>query len=114
MAEPSRFSRGKLPSSPMASVQRAIALSPEMAAAYVDLGVAFLREGNLAQGLGQLEAGLNVPSPVPPAPSWDAAIAALRPCTSVSDCSRKSARRMTYGPFSPEPAAEAETPKSAR
>jgi tetratricopeptide (TPR) repeat protein len=61
-----------------ASLQRAMALSPAMAAAYVDLGVAFLREGNLEKGLGQLEAGLNVPMPVPPAPSWDAAIAALR------------------------------------
>jgi tetratricopeptide (TPR) repeat protein len=61
-----------------ASLQRALALSPAMAAAYVDLGVAFLREGNVATGLGQLEAGLNVPSPVPPAPAWDAAIAALR------------------------------------
>jgi tetratricopeptide (TPR) repeat protein len=60
------------------SLQRAMALSPAMAAAYVDLGVAFLREGNLDKGLGQLEAGLNVPSPVPPAPSWDQAIAALR------------------------------------
>jgi len=61
-----------------ASLQRAMALSPAMAAAYVDLGVAFLREGNLDKGLGQLEAGLNVPSPVPPTPSWDQAIAALR------------------------------------
>ena len=49
-----------------------------MAAAYVDLGVVFLREGNLEKGLGQLEAGLNVPSLVPPTPSWDPAIAALR------------------------------------
>ena len=61
-----------------ASLQRAMALSPAMAAAYVDLGVVFLREGNLEKGLGQLEAGLNVPSPVPPTPSWDPAIAALR------------------------------------
>ena len=61
-----------------ASLQRAMALSPAMAAAYVDLGVVFLREGNLEKGLGPLEAGLNVPSPVPPTPSWDPAIAALR------------------------------------
>lgn len=61
-----------------ASLQRAIALAPALAAAYVDLGVTFLRAGNLAKGLGQLEAGLNVPAPVPPPPDWDAAIAALR------------------------------------
>jgi tetratricopeptide (TPR) repeat protein len=61
-----------------ASLQRAMALSPAMAAAYVDLGVAFLREGNLDKGLGQIEAGLNVPSPAPPTPSWDQAIVALR------------------------------------
>lgn len=68
---------GDLPGA-RASLQRAIALSPAMPAAYVDLGVVFLREGNLENGLGQLEAGLNVPSPEPPAPSWDAAIGALR------------------------------------
>ena len=68
---------GDLPGA-RASLQRALALSPAMAAAYVDLGIAFLREGNLEKGLGQLEAGLNVPSPVPPTPSWDPAIAALR------------------------------------
>ena len=68
---------GDLPGA-RASLQRAMALSPAMAAAYVDLGVVFLREGNLEKGLGQLEAGLNVPSPVPPTPSWDPAIAALR------------------------------------
>jgi len=49
-----------------------------MAAAYVDLAIVFLREGNLDKALGQLEGGLNVPSPEPPTPSWDAAIAALR------------------------------------
>ena len=68
---------GDLPGA-RASLQRAMALSPAMAAVYVDLGVALLREGNLERGLGQLEAGLNVPAPVPPTPSWDAAIAALR------------------------------------
>ena len=67
-----------------ASLQRAMALSPAMAAAYVDFGVAFLREGNLEKGLGQLEAGLNVPMPVPPAPSWYAAIAALRRAMTLS------------------------------
>ena len=68
---------GDLPGA-RASLQRAMALSPAMAAAYVDLGVAFLREGHLDKGLGQLEAGLNVPVPVPPTPSWESAIAALR------------------------------------
>jgi tetratricopeptide (TPR) repeat protein len=68
---------GDLPGA-RASLQLAMALSPAMAAVYVDLGVVFLREGKLEQGLGQLEAGLNVPAPVPPTPSWDAAIAALR------------------------------------
>ena len=73
---------GDLPGA-RASLQRAIALSPAMAAAYVDLGVVFLREGHLEKGLGQLEAGLNVASPVPPTPSWDAAIAALRPAIAL-------------------------------
>jgi tetratricopeptide (TPR) repeat protein len=68
---------GDLPSA-RASLQRAMALSPAMAAAYVDLGVAFLRAADLEKGLGQLEAGLNVPSPVPPTPSWDPAVAALQ------------------------------------
>jgi tetratricopeptide (TPR) repeat protein len=68
---------GDLPGA-RASLQRAMALAPAMAAAYVDLAVIFLRAGNLEQGLGQLEAGLNVPVPVPPPPDWDAAIAALR------------------------------------
>jgi tetratricopeptide (TPR) repeat protein len=68
---------GDLPGA-RASLQRAMSLAPAMAAAYVDLGVAFLREGHLQKGLGQLEAGLNVPVPVPPTPSWDAAVAALR------------------------------------
>jgi tetratricopeptide (TPR) repeat protein len=61
-----------------ASLQRAMALSPAMAAAYIDLGVVFLRAGDLAKGLGQLEAGLGVPSPVPPTPSWEPAITALQ------------------------------------
>ena len=61
-----------------ASLQRAIALAPELAAAYVDLGVCLLSAGNLENGIGLLEAGLNVPSPVPPPPDWDAAIAAVQ------------------------------------
>jgi tetratricopeptide (TPR) repeat protein len=67
-----------------ASLQRAMALAPAMAAAYVDLAVIFLRTGNLEQGLGQLEAGLNVPAPVPPPPDWSAAVAALRQALAAS------------------------------
>ncbi len=74
---------GDLPGA-RASLQRAMALAPAMAAAYVDLAVVFLRAGNLEQGLGQLEAGLNVPVPVPPPPDWDAAIAALRQAVASS------------------------------
>jgi tetratricopeptide (TPR) repeat protein len=74
---------GDLPGA-RASLQRAMALAPAMAAAYVDLAVVFLRAGNLEQGLGQLEAGLNVPAPVPPPPDWDAAIAALRQAVASS------------------------------
>ena len=74
---------GDLPGA-RASLQRAMALAPAMAAAYVDLAVIFLRAGNLEQGLGQLEAGLNVPVPVPPPPDWDAAIAALRQAVASS------------------------------
>jgi tetratricopeptide (TPR) repeat protein len=61
-----------------ASLQRAIALLPPMPTTYIDLGIVFLRMGNLDRALGQFEAGLNVPSPSPPAPDWDAAIAGLR------------------------------------
>ncbi|HEU0038304.1 MAG TPA: tetratricopeptide repeat protein, partial [Verrucomicrobiae bacterium] len=60
------------------SLQRAIALLPPMPATYIDLGIVFLRMGNLDQALGQFEAGLNIPSPSPPVPDWDAAIAGLR------------------------------------
>jgi tetratricopeptide (TPR) repeat protein len=67
-----------------ASLQRAMALAPAMAAAYIDLAVIFLRAGHLEQGLGQLEAGLNVPAPAPPPPDWDAAIAALRQAVASS------------------------------
>jgi tetratricopeptide (TPR) repeat protein len=74
---------GDLPAA-RASLQRAIALSPAMAAAYVDLGTTFLRTGDLEKGLGQIEAGLNVPSPLPPTPSWDPAIAALQQALAAS------------------------------
>ncbi len=61
-----------------ASLQRAIALLPPLPATYIDLGIVFLRMGDLDQALGQFEAGLNIPSPSPPAPDWDAAIAGIR------------------------------------
>jgi len=60
------------------SLQRAIALLPSMPATYVDLAIVFLRLNDLDRALGQLEAGLNIPSPSPPAPDWDAAIAGIR------------------------------------
>jgi tetratricopeptide (TPR) repeat protein len=61
-----------------ASLQRAIALLPPLPATYIDLGIVFLRKGDLDHALGQFEAGLNVPSPSPPTPDWDSAIAILR------------------------------------
>ena len=60
------------------SLQRAIALMPPTAAVYVDLGITYVRAGEPAKALGQLEAGLNVPQPSFPTPDWDAAITALR------------------------------------
>ena len=33
--------------------------------------IVFLRSGDLDKALGQFEAGLNVPIPLPPAPDWD-------------------------------------------
>ena len=60
------------------SLQRAIALLPPTAAVYVDLAITYLRAGDLDKGLGQLEAGLNLPGPWQPAPDWDSATAALR------------------------------------
>ncbi|HZS97802.1 MAG TPA: tetratricopeptide repeat protein, partial [Terriglobales bacterium] len=40
--------------------------------------IVFLRSGDLDKALAQFEAGLNVPSPLPPVPDWDTAIAGLR------------------------------------
>ena len=60
------------------SLQRAIALLPSMTATYVDLAIVFLRLNDLDKALGQLEAALNIPSPSPPAPDWDTAIAGIR------------------------------------
>ncbi|PYQ18563.1 MAG: hypothetical protein DMF79_14665, partial [Acidobacteria bacterium] len=67
-----------------ASLQRAIALLPPTAAVYVDLGITYLRAGDLDKALGQLEAGLNLPSPWVPVPDWDSATAALRPALAAS------------------------------
>jgi tetratricopeptide (TPR) repeat protein len=61
-----------------ASLQRAIALLPPTAAVYVDLGITYLRASEPDKALGQLEAGLNLPSPSVPRPDWDSAIAGLR------------------------------------
>ena len=68
---------GDLPGA-RASLQRAIALLPPTAAVYVDLAIIYLRAGELDKGLGQLEAGLNLPGPWAPAPDWDSAAAGLR------------------------------------
>ena len=61
-----------------ASLQRAIAVLPPTAAVYVDLGIVYLRGGDLDRALGQLEAGLNLAPPFVPAPDWAAATGALR------------------------------------
>jgi superkiller protein 3 len=59
-------------------LQRAIALLPATTAVYIDLGITYLRAGDLDKALGQLEAGLNLPSPSSPAPEWKGAAADLR------------------------------------
>ena len=41
--------------------------------------ITFLRGGELAKALGQLDAGLNLPPPALPAPDWDGAIAGASP-----------------------------------
>jgi tetratricopeptide (TPR) repeat protein len=61
-----------------ASLQRAIALLPTSAAVFVDLGITYLRTGKLDEGIGQLEAGLNLQVPSPPEPDWAGAISTLR------------------------------------
>ena len=60
------------------SLQRAIALLPPFPATYIDLGIVFLRTGDLNKAMGQFEAGLNIQNPSPPEPDWDSAIAGLR------------------------------------
>ena len=68
---------GDLPGARL-SLQRAIALLPPTSAIYIDLGIVYLRAGDLDKGLGQLEAGLNAPATSLPKPDWDTAIADLR------------------------------------
>src|SRR5438105_3849374 len=60
------------------ALQRAIALSPNDPAPYVDLGLIFLDSAQLEKGIGQIEAALNLPAPAGPIPDLDKAIAALR------------------------------------
>ena len=65
------------PSGARRSLQRAIALLPPTPAIFVDLASCSCAALNLARGLGQLEAALNMPPPALPAPDWDGAIASL-------------------------------------
>src|SRR5262249_18254423 len=65
------------PGEAQVSLQRAIALLPPMAANYIDLGMVFLRLGDLPHALGQFETGLNAATALP-APDWNGAIASLR------------------------------------
>ena len=66
-----------------ASLQHAIALLPSSAAVYIDLGITYLRAGQIDHALGQLTAGLNAPSPSPPTPDWGGAVVALREALSA-------------------------------
>jgi tetratricopeptide (TPR) repeat protein len=75
------------------SLQCAIALLPPMPATYIDLGIVYLRMGNLDRALGQLEAGLNLSSSGLPAPDWDNAIEGLRQLL-VKDPKRADAHNM--------------------
>ena len=59
-------------------LQRAIALSREQPAPYVDLGVLFLKEKRGDLALGQFEAALNIPVKRGPIPGLDVAINVLR------------------------------------
>ena len=65
------------------SLQRAIALLPQTAAVFIDLGITYLRAGRLDRALGQFEAGLNLPPASPPTPDWDGAVAALHEALSA-------------------------------
>ena len=60
------------------SLQRAIALLPPMPATYVDLAiVSFVRAISIGRS-DNSKPDSNLPSPSPPVPDWDAAIAGLR------------------------------------
>ena len=48
------------------------------AATYIDLGIVFLRAGDLDKAMAQFEAGLNTPATSLPKPDWDSAVADLR------------------------------------
>src|SRR5439155_27380140 len=60
------------------ALQRAIALSPNLPAPYVDLGLVFLNLKQMEKGIGQIEAALNLPAPTGSIPDLDIAIAELR------------------------------------
>src|SRR5439155_831231 len=60
------------------NLQRAIALQPSFSGTYIDLGVVYLRGGDMDKAIGQFEAGLNIPVPSGPAPDWDRATADLK------------------------------------
>jgi tetratricopeptide (TPR) repeat protein len=59
-------------------LQRCIALSPNLQAPYFDLGILFLRSGQVEKGIGQLEAALNLPAPTGPIPDLDVVVSELR------------------------------------
>jgi len=75
--------RGDWPAA-RASLQRAIAVLPPTAAVYIDLGIIYLRSGELDKAVGPLAAGLNLPAPWVPTPDWQNAIDGLRQALSVN------------------------------
>lgn len=59
-------------------LQRSMAVTPTLVAAYFDLGVVLLRLGRMPEAIGQFEAGLNLPEQTGPAPDLATAIAELQ------------------------------------
>jgi len=59
-------------------LQRAMALAPNLPSPYFDLGVVFLKAGQVGQALGQFEAALNLPAAPGRIPGLDLAISELR------------------------------------
>src|SRR4051794_4470119 len=57
---------------------RAIALDPQRPLPYIDLGIVFLREGNLDRAVGQFEAGMNLSAAQRGLPDLETAIRELR------------------------------------